>query len=69
MERNEKVLQQERHIARQLTLGHAPSKNERLPLLQPIHHMKLTKRASRPAVPLDSIISDYRATFIRDALA
>ena len=69
MERNEKVLQQERHIARQLTLGHAPSKNERLPLLQPIRHMKLTKRASRPAVPLDSIISDYRATFIRDALA
>ena len=69
MQRNEKVLQQECHITRQQTLSHAPSTNEWLLLLQPIHHMKLMEHASQPAVPLDSIISDYHATFIRDALA
>lgn len=70
MERNEKIIQQECNISRQRT-GHHISKpmNERLPLLQPIRRLTLTKRASRLAAPLDSIIKDYGATFIRDALA
>ncbi|KIL56888.1 hypothetical protein M378DRAFT_16692 [Amanita muscaria Koide BX008] len=68
MERNEKLLQHEHYISRQYS-GGSRTINTQLPTLQLKRHIKMTKNATRRAVSLDSIVKDYGATYIRDALA
>ncbi|KIL57866.1 hypothetical protein M378DRAFT_87323 [Amanita muscaria Koide BX008] len=68
MERNEKLLQHDRRIARQHSES-SSSVNPQLPMLQLKRHIKMTKNATHCAVALNSIVKDYGATYIRDALA
>ncbi|KAM6489556.1 hypothetical protein JOM56_014975 [Amanita muscaria] len=69
MERNEKLLQRKHSISRQRSFSDNRSMSPCLPTLKQARHIKLTKRPTRRAVPLDSIVNDYGATYIRDALA
>ncbi|KIL66843.1 hypothetical protein M378DRAFT_63476, partial [Amanita muscaria Koide BX008] len=69
MERNEKLVQHKHSISRQRSFSNNHSMNTQLPALKQSRHIKMTKRPTRHAVALDSVVNDYGATYIRDALA
>ena len=69
MERNEMIIQQDRLIARRCSPeNHSPERLQ-LPVLWRGRHITMAKRPSDHAVTINSIVNDYGATYIRDALA
>ncbi|KAF8320234.1 hypothetical protein F5887DRAFT_905168, partial [Amanita rubescens] len=69
LERHEKILQQDRSITLQHELDSQSSTGHQIPKLRPSRHVTMAKEPSKYSVPLDSIVNDYGATYLRDALA
>lgn len=68
LERKEKIARHEARI--RWRLAGCPTRINRLPLFPPPPpRLKITKRASRKAVPLTEITAEYKAPFFADALA
>ena len=69
LERYEKILQHNQSITLRHALPHQSSTDHQIPKLQPRRHVTMAKEPSQHSVSLDSIVNDYGATYIRDALA
>ncbi len=69
LERHEKILQYDRSITRHALYSQSSTDSHRIPKLQPSRHVTMAKEPSQYSVPLDLIVNNYGATYLRDALA
>ena len=68
MEHNEKIIQQERLIAWRCSPDCHGPEHLQLPVLWQGRYVTMAKLPSHHAVAIDSIVNDYGATYIQDAL-